>query len=386
MVKLYRIVFGFLKVRFYGEFKERILSLCALNGITLWNTRNTENGIECYISVPDFKYIRKLHPKGVRVHIIKKTGLPFITKRYKKRSGILVGAILFFAILKLMSSYIWIIDVAGNYTVSDKEVISACESIGIREGIKKNSIYPKIEREKLLLKLDKVAWASLNIEGSRLTVNISERKETYENKVYSNLKATTDGIITKMDIVSGTSVVKVGQAVKKGDLLVSGIVETADLTRFVNSKGTVLAETKLQIKIEEKYSQKIKIPTGKVKQKYVLEVFKLKFPLYLSRENKNYISAKKSETVKLFGQNLPVKIHKKRFEFYNIKQVNFNSNDLNRKLEKRFLDNLKDLKCEKYEIINKKIVQNDDGSILIAEVKLIENIVYEDKILINTGN
>ena len=49
-----------------------------------------------------------------------------------------------------------------------------------------------------------------------------------------------------MDITSGTSVVSVGQAVKKGDLLVSGIIETADVTRFVNSRGKVYAKIKNQ--------------------------------------------------------------------------------------------------------------------------------------------
>ena len=68
--------------------------------------------------------------------------------------------------------------------------------------------------------------------------------------------ATADGIIKKMDIVSGNSVVKVGQAVKKGDLLVSGIIETVDGTRFVKSKGTVLATSEKEITLRENFKQK----------------------------------------------------------------------------------------------------------------------------------
>ena len=194
MVWLYRMIFGYVKVRFCGEFKERVLTACASGGIALWGTKTEKDGIECFMLARDFKYLRILTSfKGVRVRILKKTGIPFITCRYKKRAGILVGFVLFFTVLEFMSGYIWIIDVNGNYAVSEKEILSACYSIGIKEGIRKNSFYPKAEREKLLLKLDKIAWASLNIEGSRLTVNVSERKENTEKKFYSNLKGRSSG-------------------------------------------------------------------------------------------------------------------------------------------------------------------------------------------------
>ena len=173
IISLYRIIFGFLRVQFYGDLKERALTLCAQNGITLWGNELKDGKIECFVSVREFKYLRALiRGKGVRVHIIKKYGLPFITNRYKKRVGILAGAVSFFLILQFMSGYIWIIDVDGNEIIKEKAVIDACRTIGITEGIKKNSIYPKLEREKLILQLDGVAWASININGQPTPFNI----------------------------------------------------------------------------------------------------------------------------------------------------------------------------------------------------------------------
>lgn len=388
MLWIYRIISGYLKVSFYGEYRERILSLCATNGITLWNSRFTGDSIESCILVRDFRHIRKIaRGKGVRVHILKKRGLPFITERYKKRFGILVGAVLFFLILELMSGYIWIIDINGNQSVSDSEILAACNNIGIHVGIKKNSIYPKIEREKLLLELDKIAWASLNIEGSRLTVNVTETKQAEDgNKSYSNLKADTDGIIEKMDIVSGTSVVKVGDAVKKGDLLVSGIIETADDTRFVNSKGTVTAKTERTMILSEDYKQKISVPTGEVKTKSVLELFGFKMPLYLGVENEPYEESKKTVTAKLFGQNLPIKIYKKRFEFYSERLVTYNYDELCGRLEKCLAEEIEACNSESYKILKKEFSKNNTTVTLTAVIELKENIVYEDVLLINAGN
>ncbi len=384
IIRFYRILFGFLKVKFYGENKEKILSACANNGISLWNTRLCDDGIISCISVRDFKNLRVIRPKKAGVHILKKRGFPFVAERYKDRAGILVGAVMFFAIIQILSGYIWVIDINGNHKVSDAEIISACKKVGIKEGIKSNSIYPKAKRESFILQLDKIAWAGINIEGSRLTVNVTETKEEKENGNYSNLKASCDGIIEKIDVVSGTSVVKVGDAVKKGDLLVSGIIETADGTRFVNSKGTITARIKKEIILKEKYQQKVKIPTGKQTEKRVFECFGIKFPLYLGTQNGEYSVNKSQKKLSLFGSDLPIVIYKKEFVFYKSKEVTYRFEDNVKRLEKRLGEELR--KKGKYSISKKEFSQNNEEVILTAVIEGEENIEYKDNLLINAGN
>lgn len=387
MLWLYRIFSGFLRVRFYGDFCEKALSLCAQNGINLWNSKTNNNAIESYILVRDFKALRNIiSGNKIRVHILKKFGVPFITERYKKRYGIFVGAIAFFLILELMTGFIWVIDINGNHKIKDTAILEACNKIGVYQGVKKNSIFPKAEREKLILELDGIAWASMNIKGSRLSVNITETKEKEKSEKYSNLKSKTDGIIVKMDIVSGTSVVKVGDAVKEGDLLVSGIIETADDTRFVNSKGTITAKTKRTLKFKENLKQTLQIPTGRVKTKTALEFYGIKLPLYLGVENKPYIDSKKEQTLKFFGADLPIKIHKKRFEFYNNKEIVFSYNTVCNRLEKALQEEIKSLEALDYKVLNKSFSKSGDTVTLTASLELTESIAFEDKLLINTGN
>lgn len=382
IISLYRIIFGFLRVQFYGDLKERALTLCAQNGITLWGNELKDGKIECFISVREFKYLRALiRGKGVRVHIIKKYGLPFITNRYKKRVGILAGAVSFFLILQFMSGYIWIIDVDGNEKIKEKAVIDACRTIGITEGIKKNSIYPKLEREKLILQLDGVAWASINIEGCRLTVNITETKEKEtEDEEYTNLLATADGIIEKMDIVSGTSVVSVGQAVKKGDLLVSGIVETTTGTRFVKSKGTVLARSQREIILEEDFKQKDLVPFGKVKTKTVVELFGLKIPLYLGSEKGIYKTEKTTQNLKLFSCRLPIKIHKNKFKFKREISLTYEKDQIIQNLENELKEK------ENIRVLSKEFIESEKSIKLKAVVEKKENIAESHKLIINAGN
>ena len=382
IINIYRIIFGFLKVEFYGNLKERALTLCAQNGINLWGNKLRDGKIECFISVREFRWIKYLkRNKDFRVHIIKKYGLPFVANRYRKRIGILLGAVVCFLLLQFMSGYIWIIDVEGNKHIKEETVLAACESIGITEGIRKNSIYPKAEREKLMLKLDGVAWASINIERSKLTVNISETKQEDEKgETYSNLLASADGIIKKIDIVSGTSVVKVGQAVKKGDLLVSGIVETTDGTRFVKSKGCVLATSEREISLREEFKQRKLLFNGKVKNKRVLELYGFKIPLYLGGEKGLYKTQKSVKKVELFSCSLPIKIYKKRYEFKKEIDVSYTTEKLKEKLEKR-LGEMKDVK-----VVSKEFLTDGKGIELKVIVRREENIAESHKLIINAGN
>lgn len=386
IIKFYRILFGYLRVRFDGDFKERILSLCAQNGITLWTTKLKDEKIESNISVREFKRLRNIaRGKGIKAHIVKKRGVPFITNRYKRRYGILTGVIAFFLIIGLMSDYIWIIDVNGNNKITDKYILSACNSIGIKNGIRKDSIYPKIEREKLMLKLDGIAWASLNIEGSRLTVNVTETKEKdKETERFSNLKASADGVIKKLDIVSGTSVVKVGQAVMKGDLLVSGIIETVDGTRFVKSKGEIIALSQNEIVLKEDYKQKPLILTGKIKTKYVLEIFGLKIPLYLGCEKGLYESSKNQMKLKIFGTTVPVSIYKKSFSFQKEQPIKYGYDKLCQRLENKLEKKLRN--DEGARVIKKEFSENENGVTLKALIEREENIAVSDILLINAGN
>ncbi len=385
MLWLFRYLFGFLTVKFYGDFPATIFNFAAKNRIFLWNTKLCDNGIISCISVNNFKKLPYIiYGSGIRVHITEKHGLPFKIRKNRKRLGIMSGAIICAVFLKLISGYIWIIDISGNNKVKSTEIISALNEIGIHEGINKKSINPKTQREKLLLKLDSLAWASLNIEGCRLTVNVTETKKN-ENNIHlpSNLKAKTDGIIKKIDITSGNSVVKPGDAVKQGDVIVSGIIENADGTEFVYSAGTVTATTEHKITLYKSFKETVPTENGKIKTKRVLELFTLKIPLYLGSETEKYHSETSSYTFSLFGQSLPVKLYKKDFRFIENSSVQYNTEELKEKLTKQLETNLKKNDWLTYEITDISFSEDENGLTLLAVITAEEDIVYSEELIIS---
>ena len=317
MLFLYRFFLGVLDIEIYGIFPEKVLNLCEKHKISIWNIRFKKGKICCKINVRDFKRLPKIFKRqGVRLHILKRQGLPFFTNKYKRRFGVFVGALIFIVLLNYLSGFVWIIEVEGNKTVDSKEIIVQCREIGINEGIKYKKLDFKNKAQELLLKSDKLSWASFNAQGCVLTVNVTEiTKKDKVDAFATNLVADSDGIITHIDVTVGNCVVKVGDTVNKGDVLVSGIIENEEGTKFVKSRGKIIAETVNTETLTQNYKFKEIALTGKQKSKTVLELFTLKILLYLGGENGKFDSEYTVKSLKLFNRPLPIKLHTRRFIF-----------------------------------------------------------------------
>ncbi len=384
MLYLYRYFKGYLEISVTGEKNEIFLNIAAKNGITIWNTHLIKKTITTNILIDDFRALRKLlRKKGIKVHILARKGLPFKSEKNKKRIGLYMGFILSLIFLEIMSGYIWVIDINGNQKIPDKEILSALSSIGIKEGIKIGKINPKRDRERLILLSNKISWSSLNIEGSRLTVNIREIGKKQDDKSPANLKANSDGVIKKIDVTVGNCIVKPGDIVKKGDLLVSGIVEKGKETVFTKSKGEIIAEISADYSIFKPYKKTEMLETGRVKEKKVLEFFGIKIPLFLGKESDTYNSSTNTHHLKLSGNKIPIKIHTKKF-YYTKSHTNlYKSEDLYTLLENEFEKKIETEKIGNYTIKSKDFLEEADGITLNITIVFEKNIATSEKMLTN---
>lgn len=385
MLYFYRFLRGYIKIAIIGDYTEKALNLCAANKISFWNSKIIKNGIETCIFIKDFSALRNImRGSKLRVHILEKRGLPIKLYKNRKRYGLYIGAVWLFIFLKFMSGFIWIIDVEGNNKTETYDILSACKKIGITEGIKKDSINPKIKREELLLEIDTLAWAALNIEGSRLTVNVSEIEPRPNSDASpTNLLAAADGIIKRIDITSGNCLVKTGDTVKKGDVLVSGIIETALGTRFVKSSGSIIAETTRSLTAEQNYTYIKEYETGKIRHRSVLELFTLKIPLYLGNVTEDYNEEQKINNLKLFDNTLPIKIYRKEFRIKRKEKITLNDTEISSLLKKNIEKQLAEKGIKDYTLVSEKTEPTDNGIKTEVLVKSTENIAESSKILIS---
>lgn len=197
---------------------------------------------------------------GSDLRVEREGGLPHLLYRYRKRVGIPIGALLFAWILWMSSHVIWSIDVSGNQTVSDTVIKERLEQLGCGVG----SYIPHLDLwqicNRYLLYSDDLVFISVNLEGTVAHVEVMERQEKEESDwetpnddTPSNLVASCDGQIVRYEVSSGQAVVKVHDVVRKGELLVSGIVNTKknpdNTFRLERAVGRVYAQTRRQFSV-----------------------------------------------------------------------------------------------------------------------------------------
>ncbi|MEE1198744.1 MAG: sporulation protein YqfD [Acutalibacteraceae bacterium] len=387
IINLYRFVLGYVVLKIYGDFPERMLNLCAKNGIIVWSVKRTKDHIRFCVSINDFKRFRRIRPKSVvKIKILKKCGLNIIFSRYKHRFGIPLGVIVFFVILKVLSLFVWNIEVVGAKSIDSNEVIGLCEKQGIYIGSFIKNIDTKISKDKILIDSDKLAWAAINIEGSTVTVNVSEVKSEIPDKKPSNIVSDYDAIIKKITITSGNSQVYLGQAVSKGDLLISGTVDVGDRVNFVRSSGVVLGEIEEKIILEKNYIQKVKHFTGKENKKYVFEFFGLKTPLFLGETRGEHLSNYSKKPLKFLGKNMPISLYCKHSTHFVSYKKEFSKAFLLSQIEGEFEQQIKKRKLQDITVLGREIYEENNAVRVEYSIKYTKNIGKSENLLISTLN
>ncbi len=189
------------------------------------------------------------------------------SKSFFSRYGLIAGIVVSFAAVIFMSMLVIDIDVSGLSEVS----ISAVEEVLIEHNIRQYSLKRNVDYNSLqqsLASIDGVASASVTVKGVRLLISIMEElpKGTVPVYDYDGLYAECDTIITKVVVQSGTAMVKAGDTVKAGELLI-GAFNVLDDTRIiaVAARGEVYGRTWIKEEIVFESERIERIRTGKTK-------------------------------------------------------------------------------------------------------------------------
>ena len=279
---------GYVIIYADGLFCERFMNICMHRDIYLWDIRRMgQQRICACISIAGFKELREIARKTrTRITVVKRCGLPFLLHRYRKRKAVIAGAILFLALIWYLTTHIMGIDVTGNERIPTADIIDGLKECGVYHGAVTDKIDDKTVQNKMMIRFDDIAWIGINIKGSRAYVEVRERLDTEvraDADVPCDIVAKRDGIVKLLDIKQGQSMVKVNQLVEKGDLLVSGVVDSQSVgMRYVHAFGEVYAETVYTKTREYSFEYTQRNYTGKTKKRYKLSVMGNKFNLFFN--------------------------------------------------------------------------------------------------------
>ncbi len=314
-VILLRYLKGYVHIRATGGFLERFLNLCYSGKINLWDVCLRDNVLTFCISLGHFTKIRPIVAKsGVKVTILKKTGLIYKYRKHSKRIGFVTGLALFMVIHLILSMFVWCVDVQGNNTVSKSEILSQSECYGLTFGtFKKGFDEIRTARNIAADYKGKITWLSVNIKGSLAVIELREDNRIIgetEDRAPCNIVADFDGVILSAETFYGDCMVKSGIGVKKGDLLINGAIINEDMsTTFYAAKGRITALHEKEISLsadKDKNCHSLKI----IRERYKIGFFGFEIPLGLSDNEKESLILTERKTLNINDYNLPFYIEK----------------------------------------------------------------------------
>lgn len=238
------ILLGFVEVDLKGVQLERMINQLTADHIECWNIRRMgAEHIRCRIHLQDFfklrPYARRLKS---RIHIVERHGAPFLWDKLWQRKVFFAGLLGFFVGLYLLSSLVWRIDVEGNDNLTKREVLDTAKQVGL---------YPMQWKfhlagadtlsSELQQRLPDTSWVGVQIQGTRVIIKLVESTKPKEHEVRSpqNLIASHDALVTEVHAEKGKPLVSPNMIVKKGDILISGILGDEEYQQQVPAKGRV---------------------------------------------------------------------------------------------------------------------------------------------------
>lgn len=183
--------------------------------------------------------------RGDRLRRIRRLGLSRKVLPWLRHPLLLAGIGLLLALTVWLPTRVFFIRVEGNYSVSTQRILEQAETCGIRFGCSRSEIRSEKMKNALLESMPMLQWAGINTSGCVATITVQERSISRENQAdpVSGIIASRDGIIRSCTVHNGTALCSPGQAVREGQVLISGLTDCGLAILVTGAEGEVFAET-----------------------------------------------------------------------------------------------------------------------------------------------
>lgn len=264
--RFWRFLNGYVTVVIEGFFIEKFTNLCAINNLPIWNLhRYGTTKLVCRTTIKGYKSMRHQAKKcGCRVRLERRRGTPFLVFKYRKRKVFLIGILMFLGIVKAITSFIWSVEFIKEESVfEDKRLISELEELGIGRGTLKSNVNPSKLSNELMIRCNEFSWIGVEMTGMKLQIKLVEKvaiPERANESIACNIISKKDCLVEKVNVYQGTGIVRPGDVVQAGELLISGIVEMKNFPEKAEKvhsmgeiKGRVWYEKSKKLKFSSKF-------------------------------------------------------------------------------------------------------------------------------------
>ena len=352
--------------------------------VNIYDLVKEKNKLEIVVDRDGINKINSIKT-SYKYKIIDRYGLIKVKYMLKKYAIFLICFGVGILINILLSRIIFDVDVIHSNSYIRELVYNDLADLGIRKFNFKVSYQRKEQIVKEILKRETndIEWLEIEDVGTKYIVKVEQRKKNKKTKVCENknIVAKKDAMILEILAEQGEVVTKKLDYVKKGDILISGVIHNKeDIVSKRCAEGKVFGEVWYQVHLEvPKRYEEVNV-TGREKKQLEIEILDKRYTLF-----NNFKTYKREEFSIIKSNLLPFSINYTKYLETNVKTFNYSIRDINSIALDMAQDKLLNKLGDEDTIISKKVLKKEEkeSKILVdVFVKVKEDITdYKDIVI-----
>ena len=360
---------SYVKVRIEGKNVNNYLKWLIKNKVNIIKINIIKHNI-LEITI-DYKYYKLLskYSKTYKIKIVKEYGKINILNKIKNNTNIIIGVLLSVILLYLLSNIIFSIDIIYNDNEIKELLYKELSKYNIKKyRIKKDYNYLNKVKEKILKdNKDILEWIEIEQSGTKYIIKLVERvkEEKKEDYKFRSIVAKKNATITSIKAISGEKVKEVNQYVRKGEVIISGILTKPNEEKiYTKAIGKVYGEVWYKVNVEYPFYYKQEKLTGKSKFAISINFLNIKKTLF---PYKKYRQFRVSSNTLIENNLIPISILKEKIYELNIEEKIYTKEEV---IEKAIASSKKKLLEKNSNIININKVHVLEKQNLNSKIKL----------------
>lgn len=189
--------------------------------------------------------------RGDSFRVLGRQGLWYAVGALWERKLLLTGLVFLLGLTILLPTRVLFFRVEGNKAVPRARILWEAERQGLSFGASRRGVRSERVKNALLEAIPELEWVGVNTQGCTAVISVRERTAPAPapeaKHQVGNIVAAMDGYILSVTVTQGTGLVQPGQAVKKGEILISGYTDCGICIQAAQAEGEILAQTRRQI-------------------------------------------------------------------------------------------------------------------------------------------
>lgn len=189
--------------------------------------------------------------RGDSFRVLGRQGLWYAAGALWERKLLLTGLVFLLGLTMLLPTRVLFFRVEGNKAVPRARILWEAERQGLSFGASRRGVRSERVKNALLEAIPELEWVGVNTQGCTAVISVRERTAPAPapeaKHQVGNIVAAMDGYILSVTVTQGTGLVQPGQAVKKGEILISGYTDCGICIQAAQAEGEILAQTRRQI-------------------------------------------------------------------------------------------------------------------------------------------